>query len=184
MRPAARNPWAPWMTWFDIGTTLGEMALSATHVITQRGARMAGASVPPAADDTREFMLMGTEKVQAFGESMLAMFTPMMMNTGTLSMRLSESAWRQGMRNLRLMESWTPLAFFGPPSAWPQLPMATAAKAMGEALRQGNYLAASANEALGSAHAVSRAAGKVARRGIAPVHRKVKANARRLQRKG
>ncbi|HEY4371665.1 MAG TPA: polyhydroxyalkanoate granule-associated phasin [Burkholderiales bacterium] len=183
MRAAARNPWAPWMTWFGIGTTLSEMALSASQVIAQRSARMAGASVPPAAADAREFMLMGTEKLQAFGESMLAMFSPMMVNTGALSMRLSESAWRQGMRNLRLMGSWTPLAFFGPPSAWPQLPMAAASKAMGEALRQGNYFAASAGEAMGSAQAVSRAAGKVARRGIAPVHRKVKANARRLRRK-
>lgn len=183
MNAAPRNLWAPWMAWFDVGAMLGDMALSGAQVAAQRTARMAGAKMPPSSTDAREFMLMGTEKIQAFGESMLAMVSPMVVNGGALSIRLAESAWRQGMRNLRFLENWSPMSFMGPPSAWPQLPVEAATTAMSDAIQQGNYLAATTREAASSAAAVSRATAKVARRGIAPVHRKVKANARRLKKR-
>lgn len=163
----------------DVAASMSDMALSSTQVIAQRGARMAASSMPPSARDQKEFTLMGAEKMHAAGESMLAMFSPAMLNAGALGMKLMEAGWRQMLRNTRLLQNFSPMAF-GTPESWSASPLAASTKAMNEMVRQGNYLNASVNDAAQSAAHVSRAASSAAKRAIKPVHRKVKANAKRL----
>ena len=176
---AARTPWSPWMAWMDIAASMQDMALNAGQVVAQRGARMAAAGSPLSTRDRREFTLMGVEKAQAAGEAMLAMFSPMIINGGALSMKLGEMAWRQMMRNARLMRNWSPMAFASP-AQWASAPIEASTRAMADAVQQGNYLSATANDAAQATVHISRAASRVAKRGIAPVKRRVKANARRL----
>jgi hypothetical protein len=167
------------MAWMDVAASMSQMMLSSGQVVAQRGARMAASTMPLSARDQKEFTLMGAEKVHAAGEAMQAMFTPMLVNGGALALKLAEVGWRQMLRNARLLHNWSPLAF-GTPETWSASPLAASTKAMNEVVRQGNYLSASINDAAHTAGHVNRAASSVARRAIKPVHRKVKANARRL----
>ncbi|MDB5807543.1 MAG: hypothetical protein JWN73_4865 [Betaproteobacteria bacterium] len=163
----------------DVAASMSDMALSSSHVVAQRGARMAASSMPLSARDQKEFTLMGAEKMHAAGEAMQAIFTPMLINGGALMMKLAEMSYRQMLRNTRLLQNFSPMAF-GTPESWSASPLAASTKAMNEMVRQGNYLSASAGDAARTAGHVSRAASSVAKRAIKPVHRKVKANARRL----
>ena len=60
-------------TWWRNATTLWEIGLATPQVIAQRTTRMALAGPSPSAQDQREFLRMGQEKAEAFGESWLAM---------------------------------------------------------------------------------------------------------------
>ena len=99
---------------------LAELSLLAPQVIALRSARMMAAGAFPSASDRRELERMGTEKVQAFWESMNAM-----------AMQMTLNWWRA------CAAPWTRNAGFG----------------------------------------------KVMEQGLAPVHRRAKANARRLSRR-
>jgi hypothetical protein len=59
--------------WARHGTTLFEMALAAPQVIAHRTLRMLAAGAQPNARDRREFHRMGQEKLDAIGESLVAM---------------------------------------------------------------------------------------------------------------
>jgi hypothetical protein len=176
---AARMPWSPWMAWMDVAASVSEMMVSSAQVVAQRGARMAGASVPPSARDQKEFTLMGAEKMQAAGESMLAMFSPLSADAGSLGLKLAELGWRQMQRNAHLLQNWSPLSF-GTMQSWSAAPAAASTKAMNELLRQGNYVRASAQDAARTAGHARGAASRTVKRGIKPVKSRVKANARRL----
>lgn len=54
-----------------------EMAFAAPQVVAHRTLRMAAAGHAPSARDQAEFMRMGTEKVAAFYQSWMAMWTAM-----------------------------------------------------------------------------------------------------------
>lgn len=154
-----RNLWAPWMAWADYGASLGDAALAA--------AAPAAPQVPPTtagAPQSFPFAMMGIDKMQAMGEGVLGMFSPLFANSGALAHKLAESFWQEWMRNLRLMQDFSPLAFSGPPSTWAQWPVEAATTAMSEAMQQGNYLAASTQDAADSAAEVTRASARVARR--------------------
>lgn len=58
-----------------VGTKTSELSLAAPQVVAHRVARLLSAGAVPSANDQREFMRMGTEKVEAFAESWLAMST-------------------------------------------------------------------------------------------------------------
>jgi hypothetical protein len=56
-----------------VGTKASELSLAAPQVVAHRMARLLSAGVVPSVHDQREFMRMGTEKVEAFVESWGAM---------------------------------------------------------------------------------------------------------------
>ena len=68
-----RTPTPDPAAWWRNATTLWEIGLAAPQVIAQRTTRMALAGARPSARDQREFVRMGQEKAEAFGESWLAM---------------------------------------------------------------------------------------------------------------
>jgi hypothetical protein len=111
-----------------LATQLGELAVAAPQVVTQRLLRMATAGVQPNARDRREMRLMGDEKLQAFQQSWVAMWT---------------QAWHS---NVTLTQG----VLSGTVTPW------------------------------SSGHGAADAAARVLAAGVAPIHGKAVANARRL----
>jgi hypothetical protein len=68
----------PWMLWFELAMKTGEMMFASGQVIDTRLRRIARAGHNPGVRDRAEFMRMGTEKLQATGESMMAVSQLMM----------------------------------------------------------------------------------------------------------
>lgn len=66
------QPWTLWMQW---AAQSMEMWLAAGQVIGHRTHRMASAGHRPSARDRKEFLLMGTEKIDAATQSWLGMLT-------------------------------------------------------------------------------------------------------------
>ena len=134
-----------------------ELAIAAPQVVAVRTARMLAAGSRPGAADRAELSRMSTEKVQAFWESMFAMGTQLVRTQ-------QEYASSAAMRWWRL---WTApsLRAIGPLShAMTALPRASGLIA-GPTRRQR-----------------SRAVSKLVEAGLAPVHKRATANARRLGR--
>jgi hypothetical protein len=113
-----------------LATQLGELAVAAPQVVTQRLLRMAAAGALPNARDRREMRLMGDEKMLAFQQSWVAMWT---------------QAWHSNL-----------------------------------ALTQG--MLSGALTPWSSGHGAAEAAARVLAAGMAPIHGKAVANARRLAR--
>jgi len=59
--------------WWSNALTMWEISLAAPQVIAHRTSRMARAGSSPSARDRKEFIRMGQEKAEAFGESVFAM---------------------------------------------------------------------------------------------------------------
>ena len=143
-RHPARPPRpADMSAWWRHGTKLWEISLATPQVIAHRTSRMMTAGPVPNARDQREFIRMGQEKVEAFGESWF-----------TMGLRLWQAqqaamldAMQQGMR------LWT--------APW-------------SVVRHPNLPAVHDQAA--------RALSSVIGGGMAPVHRRVTANAKRLGR--
>ena len=66
------QPWTLWMQW---AAQSMEMWLAAGQVIGHRTHRMARVGHRPSARDRKEFLLMGTEKIDAATQSWLGMLT-------------------------------------------------------------------------------------------------------------
>lgn len=114
-----------------LATQLNELAVAAPQVVAQRMMQMATAGAQPSARDRREMRLMGDEKLLAFQQSWVAMWTQVWH---------SQTALAQGMLTGRL-------------TAW------------------------------NGGHGAADAAARVLSAGVAPIHGKAVANARRLARK-
>jgi hypothetical protein len=114
-----------------LATQLGELAVAAPQVVAQRWLRWAAAGAQPSEHDRREMRLMGDEKLQAFQQSWVAMWTQAWH---------SHAALTQGM-------------ITGELSAW------------------------------SGGHGAAEAAARVLSAGVAPIHGKAVANARRLARR-
>lgn len=71
----------------------GELALAAPHVVALRSARLGAAAWPPGPSDQREFVRMGTEKVQAFSQSAMAMWMQMAALQQRWAMQASAQWW-------------------------------------------------------------------------------------------
>jgi hypothetical protein len=65
-------PILPLTPWLQLGTRTAEMLLASGQVIAMRVSRMAAAGASPTARDRKEFLRMGSEKVQAGAQSALA----------------------------------------------------------------------------------------------------------------
>lgn len=125
-----------------IGLQTAELMFAAPQVVAHRLGRMQAAGARPNARDQREFRLMGSEKVAAFGEAWNQMALQMLKANQQMT-----QAW---------MSAWLPVR---------PLSRATARRSVARAAAQ---MQSSALRVIGG--------------GLAPVHRRAKANAKRLGR--
>ncbi len=121
----------------------GELALAVPQVVAARLARIAVAGPMPSPRDQREFSRMGAEKVAAFQESWVAMFS----QVAQIQQQAMMAWWGAAL---------TPWSMSWPKATLPLTPMSPAT-AIGHWAR-------------------------VLNEGMAPVHRRAVANARRLSR--
>jgi len=75
-----------------LATQAIELSMAAPQVVAQRLTRMAFAGFNPSTDDHDEFMLMGSEKVQAFQASWMAMWTQAFQSQMTLATSVARSS--------------------------------------------------------------------------------------------
>ncbi len=141
-----------------IARQAGDIAMSAPVVVAQRLTRIAQSGASPTARDLQEMHRMTAEKVSAFGEAWTAM-----------TWRLAQANWSFAQTMLRTWwaparGAWLPFgpAQHGLPGRLPTLPLAST-----RALKAG-------------ADHLHHTAMQVAGKGMAPVRRRVVANAKRL----
>ena len=131
-----------------------EIAVTAPQVVAHRTARMARSGPIPLTADRRELTRMTQEKFEAFGESASAMAAEIV--------KANLALWPSVLRAGRMLPSpmWMPTA------------------------RAGSRRSASrsALTAVAVPRIVSSAASRVLAKGLAPVHRRATANAKRLRR--
>jgi hypothetical protein len=151
------DPWIP--AWWKTVLKMWEIGQATPQVIAHRTARMRAAGLFPNMADRKEFSRMGQEKIEALTES----WSAMAMQTYRINMELTSIAAQQ----------WW--------NAWVTLPQLMAAPS-----KSGFAKAQSALTRVGvSPSSSKRLASSFARtvaKGIAPVHKRVTANARRLGR--
>jgi tellurite resistance-related uncharacterized protein len=152
------SAYTPAGLWWPLGVKSWEIAFSAPQVVAERLTRLAAAGIHPGARDRREFTLMGQEKFEAYAEALNAMAVQMMEINQKLALHAMQQWW-----NAWAMAWLTPGGF----------PMGMA-KANAAIAR--NIVSASQGKRLESS------VSQVANKGIAPVHRRVTGNARRLRR--
>lgn len=90
-KPRSSLPPFPLAAWLQLGTRTAEMLLASGQVIGMRVARMAAAGTSPSARDRKEFLRMGSEKVQAGAQSALAVGAQWQ----AMGWQLWSQAWRQ-----------------------------------------------------------------------------------------
>lgn len=152
------TPMNPFALWLDVAARTQEMLTASGQVIHVRVGRMAKAGALPSLDDQREFMRMGSEKVDAFSRSAQQWsqaFTPAMQT-------LALQAW----------QAWFAILS----GAWGVAGSRTPAQAM---QRHGQLVRTVMRRAPTLQHATDAAA-RLTGRALAPVHRTATANARRL----
>lgn len=149
----------PFMVWAEVAAKTGEMMLASAQVIAQRTGRLAAAGAHPSVRDRKEFALMGQEKVLAANEAA----RDMALRLGAASVHFGGVAFAQMLRNAQSMMG---IAAAGSP----QQAMERQATLARRVMREG--------AATGAAAVTT--AGRVAAKGLAPVRKRAKANARRL----
>ena len=135
-----------------------ELAMAAPQVVATRTARMIAAGVNPGAVDREEFSRMGTEKVQAFWESMFAM--------GAQVVRANQEYARTA--SLQWWRLWTTPWWIG------------AYRPLSQSMMSLPRAAGLVSGPIRSQH--QRAMSNLVAAGLAPVHKRATANARRLGR--
>jgi hypothetical protein len=150
----------PFMLWNDIAMRTGEMLVASAQVIGHRTSRMATAGHSPSLRDRREFARMGIEKVEAANESAWAMGR----HLTTLNAQLGARAWKD------LMEAG---------NAWMSL---AASSNVPQAVERQVKLMRTVSKSAASASTLSNAAARMTRHGLAPIHSRATANAKRLSR--
>jgi hypothetical protein len=160
-RPRPASPVNSLLLWNNLALKSWEALASAAPVIGSRTARMALAGGRPGPGDRREFVRMGSEKMQAATESSWAMALQMQ----TFGTRLVLQAWTQWME-------------FGA-AAW-KLGANRDATAL---FTKQAELWSLAQRSQHSTQRLTDGLARVALSGLAPVHRTVTANARRLGRR-
>jgi hypothetical protein len=88
------NSTATWSSWWRNAQTLWDIALAAPQVISHRTTRMALAGHLPSARDQKEFHLMGAEKLEALGESALAMMMQLWQAQQHAALALMSAWWK------------------------------------------------------------------------------------------
>jgi len=150
----------PFLAWGELAWRGLEMSLASGEVIAHRTARMAAAGPLPGARDRREFTLMGQEKMEAATESATAI--------GTHLMRMNLEF---GSKLARLMLANTAAL----------MSVATSRNAGQLMARQAEF-ARTVTRSMTTAAALSDSTARLVGHGMAPVHARATANARRLRR--
>ncbi|WP_205832926.1 polyhydroxyalkanoate granule-associated phasin [Azohydromonas caseinilytica] len=83
-----------WTHWWRNAQTVWDIALSAPQVIAHRTARMALAGHSPSARDQQEFQRMGAEKLEAMGESAVAVMFQMWQAQQAATLVLMGAWWK------------------------------------------------------------------------------------------
>lgn len=148
----------PFLLWTHVAWKTGEMMLASAQVIHHRTGRMAAAGAKPSARDRREFALMGQEKLEAGAESASAMVKQMMKMNPLLGARAFEHMMAGAAAVMSLAASRT----------------------AGQALARHAKLVRAMTQSAATATQLSGAAGRLAQRGLKPIHSRATANARRL----
>jgi hypothetical protein len=158
-RSRTRNAIAnPFLLWVDVAMKTGEMMMASAQVIEHRTRRMAAAGSNPNASDRREFALMGQEKVEAAAKSAQGMAAQMM----TMNPFLGPRAVRQTLATATAMMSLA------------------GSRTFSQALARQAKLVRTMTQSAGTASRISGASARLAQRGLAPIHARATANARRL----
>jgi hypothetical protein len=149
----------PLFAWMEIGWKTGEMLLASAQVIAHRTSRIAAAGPRPGARDRRELTRMVQEKAEAAAESAVAMS----MQIGAINMRFA-------LRGLEQMTQAT--------TALMSLP---AGRSPAQALARQRALMRVLRQSLPTPNQISRSTARITRHGLAPIHRRATANAKRLR---
>ena len=158
-RSRTRNAIAnPFLLWVDVAMKTGEMMMASAQVIEHRTRQMAAAGSNPNASDRREFALMGQEKVEAAAKSAEGMAAQMM----TMNPFLGPRAVRQTLATATAMMSLA------------------GSRTFSQALARQAKLVRTMTQSAGTASRISGASARLAQRGLAPIHARATANARRL----
>ena len=152
----------PFLAWNRLAWKAGEMAMSSAQVITHRAARMAFAGAVPSARDQSEFALMGREKSQAAMESALAMGNPLLL----LNQQLAALAFKQ------VLAAWSTMTS-----------IASSRTSCQSVERQAKFVRDTIGDSVVAVSKISSSSARVARSALKPVHRRVKGNLVRLNRK-
>ena len=160
-RNARRLPLHPFQAWADWAWKMGEMSTAAAQVIAHRSARMAAAGPLPDACDRREFTRMGQEKIDAATESALAMAG----HLGGMSLQFTARAFNDMVTGTAALMS-----------------LGTS-RNVGEFVTRQAKLAKALSRSAKTASDLSHSTTRLAGLGLAPIHARATANARRLRRR-
>jgi hypothetical protein len=160
-RPLYANAANPFLLWSSLAVKTLEMSTAAAQVIALRTGRMAAHGANPNAEDRREMVRMGAEKVDAFSRAGQALAT------GTLPLMagMAGQAMRSGMD---VFQAATQLA---------------ASRGLPQAMRSQVELTQALMRSAPGTTQGANAGARLAHRALAPVHAKATANAKRLSRK-
>jgi hypothetical protein len=151
---------SPYLAWGELAVKANELMFASSLVIQQRVSQMAAAGLMPSAKDRKEMMRMGSEKIEAINESGQAMLLQCMAMNPLVGWRAFDS----------LMSSSRDM-------------MSLAAKHNGGQSLNGHSNLT--DVMMQSTHATAElvnSAAKVVEHGMAPFHKRVTANSRRLSR--
>ena len=151
----------PWLSWLSLARKTAEMMVASAQVIHHRTGRMAAAGHKPSARDRREFALMSQEKIDATLESAQAMSSQMMATNARL-----------GLRYFQLMSTSTAA-----------LMSLASSRTVSQTIARHAKLVRTVSAGAPLSAAVSKAAVKIAHRGLKPMHSRANANAKRLGRR-
>ena len=158
MKRGVNRYWNPVLAWCDVAWKMAEMSVASASVIGHRTNRLAKTGPVPDARDRREFAQMGSEKIAASMESAVALARH------SVGSHVDHSA-----RTLALM-----------------LESATALMSLYGSQNGGQWFARQAKltktlmQLNGAAVDLSGSTARVAARGLAPIHSRAVANAKRL----
>ena len=148
----------PISVWTDVALKTCEMMMASAEVIGHRTGRMAVAGPIPSASDSREFALMGREKIEAAAESARAMAEFVM----TMNRQLGAQAFSQMLTGSTAMISLA------------------SSSSVGQSIeRQGELVRTIAESAI-KVSQLPNSAGLLAQSAVKPIHSRTKANAKRL----
>lgn len=151
----------PYLLWMKLGVRTHEMLLASAQVIGHRTARMTGASPIPSESDQREFALMGQEKIEAAGAAAQAMAVHLMASNPEFGVQV----FNQMMSGVH---DWVALGASRTPDELIE--------------RQAKLMQTLAQAAALSTSQLALPVARLAEAGLAPIHAKATANARRLGR--
>ena len=161
MRRSINRYWNPVLAWTDLAWKMTEMSVASASVIHHRTNRMAKADRVPNPRDRKEFARMRSEKVAAGMQSAVALGKHGAASYVDHSARIFA----------RMLEATTALMSLG------------ASQNPSQFLARQSRLARAASGLAESALGLSGSTARLATRGLAPIHSRAVANAKRLARR-